>query len=59
MCFLENIFNFVDLVMKYHIKTANFECSMNQIIYKTDFVAKRYETIILSTKSNRRFCPMH
>ena len=45
--------------MKYYIRTANLERSMNQTLYKTDFVAKRCKNIILRKKSNSRFFPIH
>ena len=45
--------------MEYYIRTANLERSMNQTLYKTDFVAERYKTIMLCKKSNRRFLPTH
>ena len=57
--FWQNIFNFIDLVMKYYIGTTNLEPSMNQTIYKTDFIAKSCKTTILRKKSNRRFLPIH
>ena len=56
--FLKNIFNFIDLVMKYYIRTADLERSKNQTHYKTDFVAKTCKNIILRKNSNRRFLPI-
>ena len=41
--------------MKYYTENANLERSMNQILYKTDFAAKKCQFIILHKKSNRYY----
>ena len=57
--FFNLIFNFIDLVMKYYIRTVNLERSMKQILSKIIIVVKRCKNMILCKKSNRRFPPMH
>ena len=41
--------------MKYYIRTANLECSMNQTFYKADFVAKKCKTIMFCKKPIKVF----